>query len=59
MTSDEGNNSGFGNFDCLDVSTEAVVEWIHDAPFAQRRVLATDYKEWFESILALATNDSD
>src|SRR5262249_42636060 len=50
---------GFGNLDCLDLSTGGVVEWVHDAPFAERRVLAPDYKEWFESILELATDDSN
>jgi hypothetical protein len=50
---------GFGNLDCLDVSTGGVVEWVHTAPFAERRVLAPDYEEWFESILELATDDEN
>ena len=46
---------GFGNYDCLDVGCWTgddcpVVEWVHDAPHADRRVLASDYERWFESI---------
>ena len=49
---------GLGNYDCLDIGCWSgdecpVVEWVHDAPYAKRRVLASDYERWFESVLQL------
>jgi cell wall assembly regulator SMI1 len=53
---------GFGNYDCLDLDCETesscpVVEWVHEAPNGQRRVLAPDYEAWFASILEMAAED--
>ena len=53
---------GFGNLDCLEIGSGKedecpVVEWSHEAQNAQRRVLAPDYRRWFESMLELIAAD--
>jgi hypothetical protein len=49
---------GFANFDCLELDCWTgdecpVVEWVHDAPNMERRLLAPNYERWFASILQL------